>query len=116
MENIKQNREESAQVKAVVVAPPVDVYENADELLLLADLPGVALEDLTLNLDKTRLELEARQRTSGEVAPKLFQRTFRIPDTLDPNRVEAELRAGVLHLHLKKSEASRPRRINISAS
>ena len=51
------------------VAPRVDIYENDDELLLLAALPGVASDGLTVNLDKNELTLQAEAGPSGEGNP-----------------------------------------------
>jgi HSP20 family molecular chaperone IbpA len=100
------------------LAPPVDVYENSDELLMLVDLPGVEQSTLGLRLDGAQLELEARQAGwgNGGAQPLVFARSFKLPHGIDHNGVSAELNKGVLTIRLRKSEAAKPRRIEVKAS
>ena len=102
------------------VAPVVDIYENDDEILLHADMPGVAKEDVTVNVDNGKLAISGvrRFKASGAVNWEEFgeveyQRTFSVPQAVDVAKVNAELKDGVLKLHLPKSEAAKPRRIEI---
>lgn len=99
------------------LTPPVDVYENKDELLLLIDVPGVENEGLSIQLDGERLEVEARQRLAeGDpqgLPPAVYVRTFAVPRGIDASKVNAALERGVLAVHLPKSEASKPRRIAV---
>ncbi|MBW2526800.1 MAG: Hsp20/alpha crystallin family protein [Deltaproteobacteria bacterium] len=101
------------------IAPPVDIYENDEEILLVADLPGVTPDDIDVHLEQGQLDLEGKQVPPTEQAeslpPVMFARSFRVPETVDANGVVAELRGGVLHIHLKKSEAARPKRIKVTA-
>lgn len=106
--------------KERVVLPSVDVYENKDEILLQVEMPGVAKKDIRIDLDNGRLTLagERAGRSEGkplytEFGPVEFRRTFSVPQTIDGNKVKAELRDGILHLHLPKSEAYKPRTIEI---
>lgn len=104
-------------------APPVDIIERNEEVVLLADLPGVRLEDLdvsvenrTLTLTGERKELpEYRESTLYRTERPLgrFTRTFSLPATVDVNRITAEHREGVLRITLPKAEDARPRRIEI---
>lgn len=95
---------------------PVDIYENAEEFLIVADLPGVAADALNVQLDKQKLSIEGRQRPLQEGRDaRLFARSFQVPKSVDPEGVSAELSAGVLTLHLKKAAHSRPREIPVTA-
>lgn len=98
--------------------PPVDVLENEDELLVIADLPGVKADALKLDMDRHELSLTAhREVQSGEGALRLeYARSFRLPSGVDRERVEATLKGGVLTLRLPKSAAVKPRAIPIKAS
>ena len=105
-----------------VVSPLVDIYENDDEILLHADMPGVEKDDIAINIDNGRLALSGvrKLKTSGaenwaEFGNVEYQRTFSVPQTIDVEKVNAELKDGVLHLHLPKSEAAKPRQIKIKA-
>jgi HSP20 family molecular chaperone IbpA len=104
------------------VAPRVDVFENKDELLLIAALPGVAEANLKIHLDEEELTIEGRpdeERTESALEREFrhfdYRRSFVVPTEIDRNRIHAELTNGVLWLHLPKSEALKPRRIEVKA-
>jgi HSP20 family protein len=106
-----------------VIAPRVDVYENGSELLVVADVPGATKESVSIQFDKGQLTLEARRsgREHGasaltEFHPVDYHRVFTVPQGIDASKIEAELSAGVLRVKLPKSEALKPRRIEIKAS
>lgn len=105
------------------VAPLVDIFENDDEILLHADMPGVNKEDITINIDNGRLELAGvrKTETSGasgweEFGDVEYQRAFSVPQSIDVGKVNAELSDGVLKLHLPKAEAAKPRTIEIKTA
>jgi len=103
-----------------VVVPRVDIFENEDEILLYADMPGVVKDEVRINVDNGRLELSGIRSGEACGAAKWeefcdvdFQRVFSVPQTIDVNKVHAELKDGVLQLHLPKSEAAKPRQIEV---
>lgn len=102
------------------LAPEVDIYENKDEFLVVADLPGVAPEHVSVRLSGDRLEVEGRQTPppglESLTSPVRFVRSFVVPDTIDPSGVVASSELGILTIHLKKAEARKPRQIKVSAS
>jgi HSP20 family protein len=104
---------EPASTRARELPLPVDIYEGSDELLLLADLPGVEPEGLSVNFDAPELRIEGR-RGAGDNA-SVYARTFRVSEQIDPNGITAELAAGVLKLKLAKSAQSKPRKIEVRA-
>jgi len=104
--------EKKATAQAVI--PSVDVYENDRELLLVADLPGVTAETLDIHLDLPELRLAADAQ-SLDGSPLRYQRQFRVGSTIDAARIAAELKDGVLQVHLPKTEAHRQRRIEVRA-
>ena len=91
------------------VAPPVDIYESAEELLLQLDVPGATPETLQVQVEGRRLDVNL-ERGDGQAD---YGRAFTLPDALDPDAVRAELSAGVLVLHVGKRNTSRARRIPI---
>ncbi len=104
------------------VAPMVDILENENEILLFADMPGVDKKDISINIDNGRLALSGIREvkpvgavTWEEFADVEYRRTFSVPQTIDVAGVNAELREGVLLLHLPKSESAKPRQIEIKA-
>jgi HSP20 family protein len=109
--------------KIRTVQPLVDVYENQNEILLQVEMPGVTREDIRVDLDNGRLALTGTRRAAGNRNPLYtefgaveYHRTFSVPQTIDGNKVQAELKDGILHLHLPKSEAFKPRTIEIRAA
>jgi HSP20 family protein len=112
--------ETAAHMQSVI--PLVDIYENNDEILLHVELPGVTKEAITVNIDNGTLVLTGT-RTTGSAGIKgwcefgdvRFQRSFSVPQTIDVAQVRAELKDGILHLHLPKSEAAKPRIIEIKS-
>jgi HSP20 family protein len=105
------------------VAPACDVYENADEVLVVADLPGITADALNVNLDRNELQIAARREASPKdgkyVAVEYrdcdYRRHFAVPGGIDESKISAELKDGVLWLHLPKSEALKPRHIPVRA-
>jgi len=104
------------------IAPECDIYESKDEILLVADLPGVATDALKINIDNGELALEARRELSSsgtllgaEIRDCDFRRRFAVPPGIDGARIGAELKNGVLRLHLPKSDSLKPRQISVRA-
>ncbi len=105
------------------LAPACDIYENKDEILVIADIPGVEPSALQIHLDKGELTLEARRENAAKDGTSLgvewsscdYRRRFAIPSGVDAGKISAEVKDGVMHLHLPKSEALKPRRIAVRA-
>lgn len=105
--------------------PPVDVIEDSAGITLLADLPGVSKDKLNLQLDKNRLTIEgevglelpqAMQSTHAEVRQPRYRRVFTLSSELDSDKATAELKNGVLKLHIPKASHAQPRRIQINVA
>ncbi len=103
------------------LAPQVDVFENADELLLAADVPGVASEGIDLRVENDMLLLEARRPATKNESPALareyeevdFATTFRIPAGIDTKAIAAQTKNGTLLIRLPKAAAAKPRKIAV---
>ena len=103
--------------------PSVDIYENDNEILLYADMPGVKKEDLSINIDNGTLSLSGVRRFENKGVSRWEQfsdieyaRSFSVPQSIEVERVEAAFKDGVLKLHLPKSEAAKPKMIKINAA
>lgn len=107
--------------RAVTVAPRVDVLETEDELLVLADMPGVRPADVDIRFENGELAVHGRRQASHPDKPQAaaesfalsYFRTFRLTEQIAADRIEAELKNGVLTLRLPKVEAVKPRRIAV---
>lgn len=109
--------------KQLAATPATDILEMEDGFHILMDLPGVKPEDLHIDIEESELsikavssyaESESSRKMHSEFGPATFKRTFTLSDMVDRENVKAELKNGVLKLHLPKAEAMKPRRIQIS--
>jgi HSP20 family protein len=104
--------------------PPVEIFDTGDALVVRAELPGVAKEDVQVEVHENTLSLRGERKPDPSVKEGQyhrqerlygpFQRTFRLPIQVDTAKVQATYRDGVLELTLPKSDAARPRRITIA--
>lgn len=113
---------EVAQARPTI-PPAVDIYENNDEILVYADLPGVTPEGLNVRVHKDELHIEGKRHEDepGRLLERGyrthdFARGFRLPPGIDGEKIEAELTGGVLKLRLPKAEVAKPRRIEVRSS
>ncbi|GIW82176.1 MAG: heat-shock protein [Gemmatales bacterium] len=108
---------------APTFSPRVDICENDEELVLYADLPGVEPEDIDIRFERGELSIygKCKPRHQGthllnEFEVGDFYRAFSIYEEVDADRISAELKNGVLTVHLPKSDAVKPKRISVKAS
>lgn len=113
------NRSEFADegLDAALWSPAADVYETAEEVVLFVELPGVRLEDVHLEAFNGKLRVSGVRRADQGVLPRQFirleriygsfSRDFSVPATLDPSRIKATLKAGILRVAAPKSERVR---------
>lgn len=120
----KDNAKEQSAAENTLL-PPVDVIEDSAGITLLADLPGVAKDKLNLQLEKNRLIIEGEvgiklpqemQSTHAEVRLPRYRRVFTLSSELDSEKASAELKNGVLRLHIPKASHAQPRRIQINVA
>jgi len=105
-----------------VFVPAVDIFETPETLVVVADMPGVAGDKVTLDLKDNHLTIY------GEVGPPLapgetmvepeyylgdFQRDFHLGSLIDQGRIEATMKDGVLRLVMHKVEKAKPRQIEV---
>ena len=101
--------------------PRFDIWETEDELVLYGDMPGVKSENLDIQFENNQLVIhgracpryEGRKFVYAEYGIGDFHRSFTIGESIDASKISAELTAGVLTLHLPKSEKVKPRKIEV---
>ncbi len=107
-----------------VATPPVDIVEQKDGLLLLADMPGVEPQNIDVQYENGVLTLhgkiEPREKPNmrcllREYNVTDYHRSFTIGEGIDIDKIEATIKDGVMRLHLPKSEALKPRKIEVKA-
>lgn len=104
-------------------APVVDISEDENEYLIKAELPEVAKEDVKITVENGVLTLKGERHFEAEKKDKKyhrvergygsFMRTFSMPDDADPDKITAEFKDGLLRVTLAKSEAKKPKQIEV---
>jgi HSP20 family protein len=107
--------------------PPVDIYQNGDsELVLKAELPDMSRENIDITVENFVLTIKGEKKFVGEVKEEqfhhverrygAFSRSFSLPRTVDPGRVAAEYKHGVLTVRLPLREEAKPRTIKVEVA
>jgi HSP20 family protein len=107
--------------QSMYFTPRVDILENDNEISIFADMPGVRPENADIRFENGELTLHGHCSPRHDVANYLaaeygigdFYRVFTINETIDADKITAELKNGVLTVHLPKSEAVKPRKIAV---
>ena len=114
-----EKKEITKDVRRII--PPVDIYETSNDIVLVADLPGVTKENLQLDIDNDELTIKGTFEEKNDNGKKLigecvygeYSRAFALADTIDKEEITAKLDNGVLTLTLPKAENVKPRKITI---
>jgi HSP20 family protein len=106
--------------------PAMDIEENAEEVVVRAEVPGMKAEELDLSVCGNRLVLSGEKKECSEKQGEgyfqqerrfgSFRREIALPSTVDTNDVRAECKDGILTVRLKKTPASQTKKINVQAS
>jgi HSP20 family protein len=119
-------RDRSGHADLATWAPPVDIYETENELVVKADLPDLQEKDIDVRVENNTLTIRGERKFDKDVNPDnylrversygSFTRSFSLPNKVSSESIRAEYRNGVLTLHMAKREESKPKQIKISAS
>jgi HSP20 family protein len=108
----------------VVFTPAVDIFESEEQITLLADMPGVASDGVTIDLQDDELKLKGEVEAQGsdsetyllrEYETGRFHRHFSLSDRIDQSKISATMKDGLLRLVLPKVEKAKPRKIEVVA-
>ena len=125
----KRKVEEAETVERIrsgkVFLPPVDIIENPNEIILMADMPGTDEKSIDITLEKNVLTIE------GFVSPEIpqdlnlayaeydvgdYRRTFTLSNEINQAKIDASYKHGVLKIKLPKAEAAKPKKIKVMAA
>ena len=119
-------RDRSGHADLATWAPPVDIYETENELVIKADLPDVQDKDIDVRVENNTLTIRGERKFEQNVNEDnylriersygSFMRSFSLPNTVSSENIQAEYRNGVLTLHMTKLEESKPKQVKISVS
>lgn len=107
------------------IIPAVDIAEDETGISLTADLPGVPHDKLTVRVEGQSLLIEGEvvldtpegmEANYAEMRSPLFRRSFNLSRDLDPTKIEAAYKDGVLKLRISKAEHAQPRKIAVSVA
>jgi len=128
-QELKPKEKEEAPLKGErvrpgqVFVPAVDIYETPEALVLIADMPGVSSDKVTLDLKENLLTIsgqvgplpEKETLLAQEYAVGDYYREFQVGELVDTAKIEAAVKDGVLTLTLPKAEKAKPRRIEVKS-
>jgi HSP20 family protein len=107
-------------------APPVDIFERQDHLVIRAEVPGVRMEDMDVRIENGVLTLHGERKQDTEVREEnahrlervygMFTRTFSLPTTVDAAKVTATYKDGMLEVSVPKVETAKPKQVEIKAA
>jgi HSP20 family molecular chaperone IbpA len=118
----EQEPRQESTIPARVFVPPADIYESKDALTVILEMPGVDRDNVDVRVEQGMLNVEGRLALSkyGGLLPLYteynighYARSFRLSSKIDPARIAAEFKDGVLSLTLPKAEEAKPRSIKV---
>jgi len=118
------NRERDDEMQLAAWAPPVDIAEEKDRILITAELPGFKESEIEIQTENGMLTLRGERKFEKETDGKSyhrversygqFVRSFSLPNNVDREKIQATFRDGLLQVELPKREDAKPRTIRIS--
>ena len=114
-----------ANRRAMAFTPAVDILERNETTVILADMPGVAPDDVDVTLERQVLTLrgkvnlqepEGYRRLASEYRVGDYVRIFTLSDEIDQSKINAEFKNGVLRLELPRSPETKPKKISVKAA
>ena len=119
-------RERSGHADLATWAPPVDIYETENELVVKAELPDFQDKDIDVRITNNTLTIRGERKFEKDVREEhylrieraygSFMRSFSLPNTVSSENIRADYRNGVLTLHMAKREESKPKQIKVSVA
>jgi HSP20 family protein len=117
------NEYSGEDIKEGIWQPPVDIYETGDSIVLKAELPDIDQKDIDVRIEDNMLTIKGERKHESEVKKEnyhrieryfgSFQRSFKLPATVEQEKVEASCEKGVLTVTLPKKEEVKPKQINV---
>jgi HSP20 family protein len=122
-EDVFTGRGEDKELAASTWAPAVDIYETENELIMTAEVPGIEEKDIEIKIEDNTLSLRGERKFEKETKEEnyhriersygSFYRAFTLPNSIDPDRIQAEYENGVLKISMPKRQELKPRKVKI---
>lgn len=118
----RESTEAGKHESEMTLRPQVDIFEDAEGITLMADMPGVSREHLNIEVDKDMLLVEGDARINmpdgmeavhADVRATRYRRSFALSSELEADKIDASLKDGVLNVRIPKRPEVRPRKIEV---
>jgi HSP20 family protein len=106
--------------------PPVDIYEDDQKLTFKAEIPGIDEKDIKVEIENNVLTVHGERKLEKDIKEEhfrrmerhygAFSRSFTLPSTVDPEKIEAIYTHGVLAIHMPKRSGAKPKQIRVNAT
>ncbi len=124
LDRVREGGDSEGSTATAEWAPAVDIKEEADKFVLLADLPGVKPEEIDVSMEDGVLTIRGEKRTEAKTEKEgykrvertygSFYRRFSLPDTANSDAISAKTNHGVLEIVIPKREAVQPKKISVT--
>ena len=121
-EDFAGNRQGDAGITKIY--PASDIVENKDSFVIAIELPGLKKEDVKVTLQNNMLSISGEKKVESENKDHTyhrvertygsFYRSFELPTPVDPGKIQADFKDGILKINLPKQEEAKPKEIAIS--
>lgn len=122
-EDMFTGRSEDKDLTASTWAPSVDIYETESELVMTAEIPGIDEKDVEIKIEDNTLTLKGERKFEKETKEEnyhriersygSFYRAFTLPNSIDPDKIQAEHENGILKITMPKRQELKPRKVKI---
>jgi HSP20 family protein len=123
-ETASRSQDYDVEVNQCDWKPVVDIYDSEKAIVVNAELPGVSKENITLDVKENILTLKGERKPDEEVRKEnyyrmercfgSFERAFTLPSTVDPGKITANFKDGILKIEIPKPEEKKPKQISIN--
>lgn len=121
----KNSQQVQTASRQTLLLPPVDIVEESNQIQIIADLPGISKDGLNVRVDGNTLMIEGDvkldipdqlESSYAEIRSGAYQRSFTLSRELDTEKINADLKEGVLTLTIPKREEAKPLRIEVKVA
>jgi HSP20 family protein len=123
-ETASRSRDYDVEVSQCDWRPVVDIYDSEKAIIINAELPGVTRDSITLDVKENILTLKGERKSDEEASKEnyyrmercfgTFERAFTLPSTVDPAKISANFKDGILKIEIPKPEEKKPKQISIN--
>jgi HSP20 family protein len=123
-ETANRSQDYDVEVSQCDWRPVVDIYDSEKAIIINAELPGVTKDSITLDVKENILTLKGERKSDEEASKEnyyrmercfgTFERAFTLPSTVDPAKISASFKDGILKIEIPKTEEKKPQQISIN--